>query len=113
MSTEHVSPGSADIPLGATGRSDASVLYRDLRSNFNHAEACGGRNALRRPILFCEEFDVSVPVANSPPERSVPMGASKRQSANEHAGLCMNCDHAEACTLLRPEGGVWHCEEYR
>ena len=113
MSTEHVSPRPADMPLGVVGRSDASGLYRDLCSNCNHAEACAGRNALRRPIFFCEEFDVSVPVANSRLVRSVPMEASKRHSTNEHAGLCMNCDNAETCTLPKPEGGVWHCEEYR
>jgi hypothetical protein len=28
-------------------------------------------------------------------------------------GLCMNCDHRFECRLPRPEGGVWHCEEYR
>jgi hypothetical protein len=28
-------------------------------------------------------------------------------------GLCMNCDNRFECLLPRPEGGVWHCEEYR
>ena len=113
MSTEHVSPGSADIPLDAMGRSDASGLYRDLCSNCNHAEACGGRSSPRRPIFFCEEFDVFVPVPISPPVRSLPTQPNKRQSTNEHTGLCMNCDNAETCTLPKPEGGIWHCEEYR
>ncbi len=28
-------------------------------------------------------------------------------------GLCSICEGREACTFVKPEGGVWHCEEYR
>jgi hypothetical protein len=27
-------------------------------------------------------------------------------------GLCAHCDKRETCTLPKPEGGVWHCDEY-
>ncbi len=27
-------------------------------------------------------------------------------------GLCMDCAGREGCTFNKPEGGVWHCEEY-
>jgi hypothetical protein len=27
-------------------------------------------------------------------------------------GLCMNCAYRETCLYPKPEGGVWHCEEY-
>ena len=27
-------------------------------------------------------------------------------------GLCRNCARLSNCTYPRPEGGVWHCEEY-
>ena len=30
----------------------------------------------------------------------------------ELAGLCVNCSRRHTCTFERPEGGVWHCEEY-
>lgn len=39
---------------------------------------------------------------------------SNKKSDNERfKGLCMNCDNRFECLLPRPEGGVWHCEEYR
>jgi hypothetical protein len=28
------------------------------------------------------------------------------------AGLCVNCSQRFTCTYDRPEGGVWHCEDY-
>lgn len=28
-------------------------------------------------------------------------------------GLCGNCDNLSTCKLIKPGGGVWHCEEYR
>jgi glutamate dehydrogenase (NAD(P)+) len=29
-----------------------------------------------------------------------------------YKGLCANCGKDETCTISRPEGGVWRCEEY-
>ena len=113
MSTEHVFPDPASIPLHAVGRSDASGPYRDLCSNCNHAEACGGRSGPKRPIFFCEQFDVFVPVPTSEPAHAVPTQPPERQNTSGRTGLCMNCDNAETCTLPKPEGGIWHCEEYR
>ena len=28
-------------------------------------------------------------------------------------GLCENCANRDDCLFPRPEGGVWHCEEYQ
>ena len=30
-----------------------------------------------------------------------------------HGGLCMDCEYRNDCTYPKPEGGVWHCGEYR
>ena len=27
-------------------------------------------------------------------------------------GLCATCAKRSSCAFQRPEGGVWHCEEY-
>lgn len=32
--------------------------------------------------------------------------------ASELPGLCRNCARLVDCTYPRPEGGVWHCDEY-
>ena len=83
--------------------------YRDLCSTCSQAKACGNRSTPERPILFCELFEVAVPVvAANPRERP-----ANRQDAAEHKGLCVNCESREDCTMVRPRGGVWHCEEYQ
>ena len=30
-----------------------------------------------------------------------------------YKGLCRSCQNRESCTFPKPEGGVWHCEEYQ
>jgi NADH-quinone oxidoreductase subunit E len=30
----------------------------------------------------------------------------------KYKGLCLNCANRETCTFPKPEGGVWHCDEY-
>jgi hypothetical protein len=46
----------------------------------------------------------------SPSESS---GVEKRScDAGEFEGLCVNCANRETCLVPKPEGGVWHCEEY-
>jgi len=30
----------------------------------------------------------------------------------EYKGLCVNCAKRETCTISKPEGGIWRCEEY-
>lgn len=85
--------------------------YRDLCSTCCHSEACGSRSTPERPILFCELFEVRArPTA---PAAGLLERASGRQSAAERKGLCANCENVRTCALARPEGGVWHCEEYR
>jgi len=64
------------------------------------------------PILQCEQFD-SGPSAEA---RSSARGVRSRERTGadygDHIGLCMNCERRDDCTLPRPEGGVWHCEQY-
>jgi hypothetical protein len=106
-------PDPESIPRYTLGRADASRPYRDLCSTCNHAKVCGGRSTPERPIFFCEEFEAFVPLPAAELAIAVPTQPAKRQSAGERAGLCMNCDNAETCSSPKPEGGVWHCEEYR
>jgi len=86
--------------------------YRDLCSTCLHAEACGSRSSPERPILFCELFEVFVPTQMAAPAAAPPERPAGGQGAVEPKGLCVNCANRENCTMARPEGGVWHCEEY-
>ena len=86
--------------------------YRDLCSTCSHETACGSRSTPERPILFCELFEVPAPVPTAAPVAAVPERPARDQGV-EHRGLCVNCDNRRECTMAKPAGGIWHCEEYR
>lgn len=111
MPNEVPSPGRAGNP--ADGQSGTSEQYRDLCSSCDNAEEHAARGRPRRPIYFCEEFEV---FTAAPTARLA--GADKAMPGETHGdsgrmGLCVNCENARTCTLPMPEGGIWHCEEYR
>jgi hypothetical protein len=47
------------------------------------------------------------------PENSPLNLTAKEREPGKSRGLCSICEDREVCTFLKPEGGVWHCEEYR
>lgn len=64
-------------------------------------------------ILECEQFEMGCrerPAAYRPPDSSP--GPALRGGSGGYAGLCVNCEHRKTCVYLKPEGGVWRCEEY-
>ena len=85
----------------------------------NNAPSCFYHQS-RGPALFCELFDNYAPlafqtdVAMAPPAAtpSVTDRAAEGEAA-EYTGLCMNCENRRVCKHPKPEGGVWHCENYR
>ncbi len=72
-------------------------------------------------MFFCEEFDMRGGEAPStisgadalPLGRLPPAPISERDDCARYKGLCGNCDSRESCMYPKPEGGVWHCEEYQ
>lgn len=76
-----------------------------------HIEYCSFAAESPAGVWSCEEFSTRRMVR-------VPAPASSRNSGNllpigvETGGLCQNCEHLPTCRLDKPEGGVWHCEEY-
>ena len=62
---------------------------------------------LYTPYPFETSGDGSAPVKG--PKKKP--GAGNEKSA-EQKGLCRNCKKQKTCTLPRPEGGVWRCEDY-
>jgi len=84
----------------------------------NNAPTCFHR-ARRGPALFCELFDGYAPPAGritseraAPPADSSAARRAAEEEVSKYAGLCMNCEHRRTCTHPKPEGGVWHCENY-
>ena len=84
--------------------------YHDLCSTCNLASTCVRRKNQKGPIWYCEEFDVHVP----PPVKKAGnyISQSEETKYDKSLGLCCNCANRDTCTLPKPDGGVWHCEEY-
>lgn len=111
MSRGHPAPDPTDVARCVGQTPSAARPYRDLCSTCGHAETCGNRSTPQRPIFFCELFEVS-----APPPAVTPAAAREpapRHDAGEYKGLCVNCENRSTCALPKPEGGIWHCEEYQ
>jgi hypothetical protein len=65
--------------------------------------------------MCCEEFDGESLTPKKPPAPEPARDPVPGQSdlAGEPRGLCRTCECKEICTYPKPEGGVWHCEEFR
>ena len=113
MSRKRPARDPTHIPPHAGGSDSASRPYRDLCSTCNHAGACGHRSTPERPVFFCELFEASVPVSAAAAATAAPKRQAKPPKATELKGLCMNCENRKTCTTPKPQGGIWHCEEYR
>jgi len=89
-----------------------------LCSTCNNAPGCYYR-ARRGPALFCEMFDNYMPPveritsdrASAPADSSMARRVAEEE-VSKYSGLCVNCEHRQTCTHPKPEGGVWHCENY-
>lgn len=92
----------------------AKDVINDLCTTCNHYQICSVRKDRRRPIWFCEEFDNYVPVkeVEISPDLEPSFKEAKKET-QKFTGLCMNCENREHCKLPKPNGGIWHCEEYR
>ena len=92
---------------------------KDLCSTCVHEPTCVRRAGQSGPIWFCEEFDDSQPgskagqlSASLKPKTSAGDGHREVNIGNGAQGLCCNCKNRDTCTYPRPNGGVWHCEDY-
>ncbi len=85
-----------------------------------HADGCAYVEAADSPKTFCEQFESDIVSTLSATDlsnlRSMPARLKKESEAIRQAktlGLCVNCAQVDTCVFPRPEGGIWHCEEYR
>lgn len=60
---------------------------------------------------FCEEYEPAHFLTVVPLCEQMPTILS-RQTSSKTLGLCSNCAHYPGCSFPKPEGGVWHCEDY-
>lgn len=102
-----------------------TTKYSGLCSTCKNASTCTYPRDPERRVHYCceheghEECEGSVSLAllrtgnifSLPPDLVATPPTAERDSGI-HRGLCKNCANRETCTFPRPEGGVWHCDEY-
>ena len=86
----------------------AAPEVKGICLNCNHVPTCTHRARNRDVAIYeCEDYDgATVAVIR-------PHAATAEPDYGEFKGLCMNCADREICRFPKPEGGVWHCHEYR
>jgi len=93
----------------------SNSVYRGLCSTCKHAPTCAFPREPQRPAFFCEEFEIERAPATKRDGEANPFLASfvpAKESA-KLSGLCSDCEGRQTCVYPKPEGGVWHCEEYQ
>ena len=92
---------------------------RSLCCTCKDEEICIKTREFLTPVIHCELFECEQ-LSNQPASalraESSASIVSVRAAIEEPCGLqglCTNCDCRFDCGLPRPEGGVWHCEEYQ
>jgi hypothetical protein len=103
------SSSTRDAASGVSRRKD----YGGLCHTCNHAGVCTFPRREGQPVLSCDEFEgasnVAVPTAAVQRFDNPVAVVADRQSC---PGLCGICARRETCTFPKPDGGVWHCDEF-
>ena len=89
----------------------SAIRRRSLCCTCVHEEHCLEGRTPEWPVVHCEQFD-----CGRAPDRAgtrAVVAALSPVADPRFRGLCVNCDLRSECALPRPDGGVWHCEEYR
>lgn len=77
-----------------------------------HSPGCIYEASASSVILQCEQFELAFPAPTAQPicgELERMFGETENSTL---IGLCSNCDNRRTCIYPKPEGGVWHCDEY-
>jgi len=93
-----------------------NMEYRGLCCSCKNAVGCYFRKHCQKPSFYCEEFEIdSTPfVKTIARAKSLPTRLpDAEEKASKSFGLCSNCENRKTCVFQKPEGGIWHCEEYQ
>ena len=95
--------------------SESNVEQSSLCSSCKNAPDCTLQKDRQKPTLYCEEFEIDTrpSVEKVEKEKPLPAVSVEDKDLGKFIGLCSNCENRQTCTFPRPEGGVWHCEEYQ
>lgn len=88
----------------------AGVETAGLCLTCNNRSFCVYREQRGMDAIYCEMFD-NYTNGHRDSTAAVRVVVESKPSG-DYKGLCANCLHRETCVLHKPEGGIWHCEEY-
>jgi len=80
-----------------------------------HAATCTFPKHYDEPVLQCGEFEGEVLQADPVVAARAALRVAVEEppaDVGQMKGLCRTCSKRVSCVFPRPEGGVWHCEEY-
>ena len=93
--------------------------YGGLCMTCVHSSTCTFPRRKDHPVLSCEEFDergenhAETAATVIPPVRKPQAQMTDvRDEPPQYKGLCSTCENRKTCMFPKPEGGVWHCEEF-
>jgi len=94
--------------------------YHGLCSCCEFSLTCSYDRDPKNPVLQCEEFGGIIrssvkarDLKNNPISKIRKPTLTPKISFQQHQGLCLTCEVRTSCTYPKPEGGVWHCEEFK
>ena len=94
-----------------------NTRYFGLCISCRNASSCTFPRDPAKPAFYCEEFEIETTVSTVHHEKRRPLArdssAVNDRESSEFIGLCSDCEGCQTCVFFKPEGGVWHCEEYR
>jgi hypothetical protein len=93
--------------------------YGGLCRTCRRAPQCTFPRAIDRPVMHCDEFDGIRPLRerltvtqSQAPQTDRGGSPPPRPSETPLKGLCRYCARRDTCTYPKPEGGIWHCDEF-
>ena len=93
-----------------------NMQNRSLCSNCENATDCTFQKDPQKSSIYCEEFEVdkSPSAKMTGKEKPLPTASADAEPKDlcKFIGLCSNCNNRRTCVFPKPEGGIWHCEEY-
>jgi len=97
--------------------SEKNMQDRSLCSNCRNAIDCTFQKDRQKPFLYCEEFEVDISpyakIAGKEKLFSTALVDAEDKDSCKFIGICNNCVDRRTCVFPKPEGGIWHCEEYQ
>jgi len=86
--------------------------FSGLCVSCKNAPKCDYLKIAKKPVLQCSEFQgfESRPMKKAPDLK--PKKPEEADDASKFMGLCRTCEIRKTCKYPKPEGGVWHCDEY-